>query len=68
VSCAQLAPPGRSAQLLVGLGIVVPAAAGLDVYLYGAVTVGFDDGGPATVVTIDQPGRRPPDRRHWTHG
>ena len=29
---------------------MVPAAAALDVYLYGAVTVGFDDGGPATVL------------------
>jgi len=40
----------------VGFGIVVPAAAALDVYRYGAVTVGFDDGGPATVLR-DAPGR-----------
>ncbi|HXL60130.1 MAG TPA: hypothetical protein VN959_05580 [Mycobacterium sp.] len=34
----------------------MPAAAALDVYRYGAVTVGFDDGGPATVLR-DAPGR-----------
>jgi RND superfamily putative drug exporter len=68
--------------------VVVPADRELDVYLYGAVTVGFDTGAApgelcgiagrlrvhrslpvpavATVVTVDEAGRRAPDRAEWT--
>jgi RND superfamily putative drug exporter len=68
--------------------VVVRSGGALDVYLYGAVTVGFDTGAApselsgapgrvrthrslpvpavATVVTVDEEGRRAPDRRHWT--
>ena len=73
---------------LADFAIVVPTGADLDVYLYGAVTAGFDNGAPAgalygapgrlrahrrlpvpavgAVVTVDEAGLPPPDRRHWT--
>ena len=88
----ELASVGSQLNLINGavvdFGIVRPTAAGLDVFLHGAVTVALDNGveqtllrgageprglqgsvpapAVAVVVTVDEPGKRRPDRPHRT--